>query len=30
MENTLDSYKRISDFLKVQVPSPGCGCEVIQ
>ncbi len=30
MENTLDSYKRISDFLKVQVPSPGCGCEVLQ
>ena len=30
MENTLDSYRRISDFLKVQVPSPGCGCEILQ
>jgi dipeptidyl aminopeptidase/acylaminoacyl peptidase len=23
-ENVIDHYKRISDFLKVQVPSPGC------
>lgn len=30
MENTLDYFKRVSDFLKVQVPSPGCGCEVMQ
>ncbi len=30
IENTLDYYKRVSDFLKVQVPSPGCGCEVLQ
>ena len=30
MENTLDYFKRVSDFLKVQVPSPGCGCELVQ
>ena len=30
MENTLDYFKHVSDFLKVQVPSPGCGCEVLQ
>src|SRR6201999_1773476 len=24
-EDVLDHFKRISDFLKVQVPSPGCG-----
>jgi len=29
-EDVLDHYKRISDFLKVQVPSPGCGCELMQ
>jgi dipeptidyl aminopeptidase/acylaminoacyl peptidase len=23
-ENVIDHYKRVSDFLKVQVPSPGC------
>jgi dipeptidyl aminopeptidase/acylaminoacyl peptidase len=29
-ENVIDHYKRISDFVKVQVPSPGCQtvCEV--
>lgn len=29
-ENVIDHYKRIGDFLKVQVPSPGCQtvCEV--
>ncbi|HWR14557.1 MAG TPA: S9 family peptidase [Terriglobales bacterium] len=29
-ENVIDHYKRVSDFLKVQVPSPGCQtvCEI--
>jgi dipeptidyl aminopeptidase/acylaminoacyl peptidase len=27
-EDVVDHYKKISDFLKVQVPSPGCGCEL--
>ncbi|HLH09373.1 MAG TPA: prolyl oligopeptidase family serine peptidase [Terriglobales bacterium] len=30
IDNRLDAAKRISDFIKVQVPSPGCGCELIQ
>ncbi|HEX8924915.1 MAG TPA: S9 family peptidase [Terriglobales bacterium] len=25
VENQVDAYKRVSDFLKVRVPSPGCG-----
>jgi dipeptidyl aminopeptidase/acylaminoacyl peptidase len=25
VENLVDAYKRVSDFLKVRVPSPGCG-----
>jgi len=29
-ENVIDHFKRISDFLKVQVPSPGCGCELLE
>jgi dipeptidyl aminopeptidase/acylaminoacyl peptidase len=29
-EDVIDHYKRISDFLKVQVPSPGCGCELME
>lgn len=29
-ENILDAYKRISDFLKTYVPSPGCGCSVFE
>lgn len=29
-EDVIDHFKRVSDFLKVQVPSPGCGCELIQ
>jgi len=28
MENILDAYKRVSDFLKTYAPSPGCGCSV--
>jgi dipeptidyl aminopeptidase/acylaminoacyl peptidase len=27
-EDVIDHFKRVSDFLKVQVPSPGCGCEL--
>ncbi len=30
MENILDAYKRISDFLKTYAPSPGCGCSVYE
>ena len=29
-ENVIDQFKRVSDFLKVQVPSPGCGCELTE
>ena len=29
-EDTADAFKRVSDFLKVQVPSPGCGCELTE
>ncbi|HVZ17643.1 MAG TPA: S9 family peptidase [Terriglobales bacterium] len=29
-EDVIDHFKRISDFLKVQVPSPGCGCELME
>ncbi|HWR37196.1 MAG TPA: S9 family peptidase [Clostridia bacterium] len=28
VENQIDAYKRVSDFLKSHVPSPGCGCSV--
>ena len=30
IENILDAYKRVSDFLKTYVPSPGCGCSVFE
>jgi dipeptidyl aminopeptidase/acylaminoacyl peptidase len=30
IENQIDAYQRVSDFLKVQVPSPGCGCSVYE
>jgi len=33
VENQIDAYRRVSDFLKVRVPSPGCGhaaCDVTQ
>ena len=30
VENQIDAYKRASDFLKVHVPSPGCGCSVLE
>ncbi|HXZ79286.1 MAG TPA: S9 family peptidase [Terriglobales bacterium] len=26
LENRLDASKRVGDFLRMQVPSPGCGC----
>ena len=28
--NQIDAYQRVSDFLKVHVPSPGCGCSVYE
>lgn len=30
VENQIDANKRVSDFLKTHVPSPGCGCSVVQ
>ncbi len=30
VENQIDAMKRISDFLKVRVPSPGCGCSIYE
>jgi dipeptidyl aminopeptidase/acylaminoacyl peptidase len=30
IENQIDSWQRVSDFLKVRVPSPGCGCSVYE
>ena len=30
VENQIDAYQRVSDFLKVHVPSPGCGCSVYE
>ncbi|HUN89541.1 MAG TPA: prolyl oligopeptidase family serine peptidase [Terriglobales bacterium] len=29
-EDIADAFKRVSDFLRVQVPSPGCGCELTE
>jgi dipeptidyl aminopeptidase/acylaminoacyl peptidase len=26
VENQIDAYQRAADFLRVRVPSPGCGC----
>jgi dipeptidyl aminopeptidase/acylaminoacyl peptidase len=28
VENLMDAYKRVADFLKFWVPAPGCGCSV--
>jgi dipeptidyl aminopeptidase/acylaminoacyl peptidase len=28
VENQIDAYQRIADFLRVRVPSPGCGCGI--
>ncbi len=30
VENQIDAYQRVSDFLKVHVPSPGCGCTIYE
>ena len=30
VENQIDAYQRVSDFLKVRVPSPGCGCSIYE
>jgi dipeptidyl aminopeptidase/acylaminoacyl peptidase len=30
VENQIDAYQRVSDFLKVHVPSPGCGCSIYE
>lgn len=30
IENILDAYRRVSDFLKTYVPSPGCGCSIFE
>jgi dipeptidyl aminopeptidase/acylaminoacyl peptidase len=30
VENQVDAYKRVADFLKINVPSPGCGCTVFE
>jgi len=30
VENQIDAYQRAADFLKVHVPSPGCGCSVYE
>jgi dipeptidyl aminopeptidase/acylaminoacyl peptidase len=28
VENQIDAYQRAADFLRVHVPSPGCGCGI--
>ncbi len=30
IEDQIDEYQRVSDFLKVRVPSPGCGCSIYE
>ncbi|MGD0972908.1 MAG: S9 family peptidase [Candidatus Korobacteraceae bacterium] len=30
LENQIDAYRRASDFIKSHVPSPGCGCTVLE
>ena len=30
VNNQIDAFQRVSDFLKVHVPSPGCGCSVYE
>jgi len=30
IETQKDAYQRVSDFLKVRVPSPGCGCSIYE
>ncbi|MDR3763829.1 MAG: S9 family peptidase [Acidobacteriota bacterium] len=28
VENQIDAYQKVADFLRVRVPSPGCGCGI--
>jgi dipeptidyl aminopeptidase/acylaminoacyl peptidase len=28
VENQIDAYQRVADFLRLRVPSPGCGCGI--
>jgi dipeptidyl aminopeptidase/acylaminoacyl peptidase len=30
LENQIDAYRRAADFIKSHVPSPGCGCTVLE
>lgn len=30
VEDQIDAYRRVGDFLKINVPSPGCGCTVFE
>ena len=30
IENLSDAWHRVSDFLRVRVPSPGCGCSIYE
>ena len=30
LEDQIEEYQRVSDFLKVRVPSPGCGCSIYE
>ncbi len=30
VENQIEAYQKVSDFLKVHVPSPGCGCSIYE
>jgi dipeptidyl aminopeptidase/acylaminoacyl peptidase len=30
LANRIDAFQRVSDFLKVRVPSPGCGCSIYE
>ncbi len=30
VETQIDEMKTVSDFLKVHVPSPGCGCSIYE
>jgi dipeptidyl aminopeptidase/acylaminoacyl peptidase len=30
LENQIDAYRQASDFLKSHVPSPGCGCTLLE
>jgi dipeptidyl aminopeptidase/acylaminoacyl peptidase len=30
VENQIEAYQKVSDFVKVHVPSPGCGCSIYE